>query len=301
MAINNLYDVVIVGAGPAGLSAALYAKRANLNVLVIEKSTPGGQLININKICNYPGYKDLDGANLAYIMYEQVSDLNVEFLFDEVIDIVVDDKIKTIKTLNSEIQCLNVIVATGTTYQNLKIANERKYIGKGISYCAVCDGKLFANKSIAILIDSIKSIKECVYLSRYTNKISLICKDSIDLPTDILNSSTYEIYKGFKINKLIGNDLLTGIEIENEGNKINLEIEGLFVLTSSLPSNSFLSSYPIFESNGYMKVNEHFETDILGIFGVGDVIDKDLRQVVTACSDGAIAAQYIASHKKREN
>ncbi len=299
MEMNDIYDVAIIGSGPAGLSAAIYAARGNLKTIIIEKNTPGGQLININKLNNYPGYKDKDGANLAYIMYEQVNELKVEFVFDEVNEVINKKEYKLVKTLQNEYKCKNLIVATGTTYQSLKIANERKFIGKGISYCAVCDGKLFTHKKIAVIANQQHSLEECLYLANFASSITLLYDDVIQ-DERILNHQKINIIKGYKISKLFGNDFLEGIEIKNTQNTIHLDVEGLFCLIGSLPSNSFLSNYPIFASNGYMIVNQHYETIIDGIFGVGDVVDKELRQVVTACSDGAIAAQYIATHKNKK-
>ena len=299
--MNNIYDVIIIGAGPAGLSAALYAKRGKLNTLIIEKSAPGGQLINISKLYNYPGYKDEDGAKLAYIMYEQVNELNVEFAFEEVVEVIDESEYKVVKTLNNSYKSKNIIVATGTTYQNLKVAGERKYIGKGISYCAVCDGKLFTNKIIATVGDSEHALKETLYLSEFASKVYLLVLNDIEnnkYYSLIKQKDNVEVINNAKITKLFGEEHLNAIEIAiNNQEKQIIEVAGVFPLIGSLPSNSFLSSYPIFSSNGYMKVNEQYESDVKGIYGVGDVVDKELRQIVTACSDGAIAAQYIASHK----
>lgn len=299
--MNNIYDVIIIGAGPAGLSAALYAKRGKLNTLIIEKSAPGGQLINISKLYNYPGYKDEDGAKLAYIMYEQVNELNVEFAFEEVVEVIDESEYKVVKTLNNSYKSKNIIVATGTTYQNLKVAGERKFIGKGISYCAVCDGKLFTNKIIATVGDSEHALKETLYLSEFASKVYLLVLNDIEnnnYYSLIKQKDNVEVINNAKITKLFGEEHLNAIEIAiNNQEKQIIEVAGVFPLIGSLPSNSFLSSYPIFSSNGYMKVNEHYESEVKGIYGVGDVVDKELRQIVTACSDGAIAAQYIASHK----
>lgn len=298
--MDNVYDVIIIGAGPAGLSAALYAARGRLKTLIIEKSTPGGTLVGITHLNNYPGFNQKDGSTLAFIMYEQVTELNVPFEFDEVIEVYEKDNFKIVKTLSNEYICKNIIVATGTTYQNLKVANERKFIGKGISYCAVCDGKLFTNKKIICIGQSSHTIKETLYLANYASHIYLLTNDNIeneDGYSKIKACSKIEIIKDAKITKLIGDSALTGVEILVDNEKKELDIEGVFPLIGSLPSNSFLSSYPIFSSNGYMIVDNHFQTAVKGIYGVGDVVDKELRQVVTACSDGAIAAQYIATHK----
>lgn len=300
--MEKLYDIIIIGAGPSGLSCALYAKRANLNILIIEKETPGGQLININKIHNYPGYDEEDGASLAYKMYKQVTDLNVEFAFDEVINIIVNDDIKIVETLSNRYNCKNVVVATGTTYARLNVLNEKKYIGKGISYCAVCDGKFFQGKEIACLVNNEHSLNEVMYLLKfasYINLLALIDIKKFKLYDEIINTNKVTVINIKKISKLYGDDTLTSIDILKEnGETINIKTNGLFVLISSLPSNTFLSKYDIFTSNGYMSVNSNYESKINGIFGIGDVINKELRQVITACADGAIVAQYIANKRK---
>ena len=300
--MNNIYDVIIVGAGPAGLSAALYAKRGNCKTLIIEKSTPGGTLVSISHLNNYPGYNGVDGANLAFIMYEQVTSLDVDFAFEEVIDIKINDDLKVVVTDSNEYYCKNVIVATGTTYQNLKVGNEKKYIGKGISYCAVCDGKLFTNKQIITVGSSDHALKETIYLATFASKIYMLADKDISTNKyyqQLVDTNKVEVIYNAKITKLIGENTLEAVEVKiNEEKKI-FEVSGIFPLIGSLPSNSFLSSYPIFASSGYMKVDEHYQSEIKGIFGIGDVVDKELRQVVTACSDGAIAGQYIATNKRK--
>lgn len=298
--MDNLYDVIIVGAGPAGLSAAIYASRSKLKTLIIEKSTPGGTLVSISHLNNYPGYKGGDGATLAFVMYEQVMQLNVPFVFEEVMEVSVKDDIKVVKTNNNLYQCKNLIVATGTTYSNLKVANEKKYIGKGISYCAVCDGKLFTDKSIVVVGYDEHALKETLYLSTFASEIYLLTNkeiEKLDIYKLIKNNKTIKIIYNAKISKLIGENEIESVEVSIDNEKHILNVSGIFPLIGSLPSNSFLSKFPIFSSNGYMKVNKNFETEIKGIFGIGDVVDKQLRQVVTACNDGAIAGQYIASHK----
>ena len=300
--MNNIYDVIIIGAGPAGLSAAIYAKRGNLNTLIIEKSTPGGTLVSISHLNNYPGYNGVDGANLAFIMYEQVTNLNVDFVFEEVSEVRMDNDLKIVKTNANEYVGKNIIVATGTTYQNLKVANERKFIGKGISYCAVCDGKLFTNKDIITVGSSDHALKETIYLSQFASKIYMLVDQDITSNSyyqKLMDTNKVQIISNAKITKLIGENLLEGVEIKVNDEKQVLNVTGIFPLIGSLPSNSFLSSFPIFASSGYMKVDENCQSEIKGIFGAGDVVDKTLRQVVTATSDGAIAAQYIATNKRK--
>lgn len=300
--MDNIYDVIIIGAGPAGLSAALYAKRGNLKTLIIEKSTPGGTLVSISHLNNYPGYNGVDGASLAFIMYEQVTNLNVEFVFEEVNEVQVDNDLKIVKTNENEYESKNIIVATGTTYQNLKVANERKFIGKGISYCAVCDGKLFTGKEIITVGSSDHALKETIYLATFASKIYMLVDQDITTNKyyqQLVDTNKVEIIHNAKITKLIGENTLEGVEIKVNDEKQTLNVSGVFPLIGSLPSNSFLSKFPIFASSGYMKVDENYQSEIKGIFGAGDVVDKTLRQVVTATNDGAIAAQYIATNKRK--
>lgn len=296
--MNDLYDVVIIGAGPAGLTAAIYAKNAKLKTLLIEKSVPGGQLVNIRRIANYPGYKDLDGANLASIMYEQVLALDVKIAYEEVIDIIDLNTFKKVVTNKNTYNCLNVIVATGISYTSLKIANEKNYEGKGLSYCAICDGSLYNNKEIAVFINNNKAIEDCLYLARYAKKIYIINGVNVTFPETMLSNPQYEFYLNYKISKLEGKDVLEKIVITKDSETKTLNVQGLFVLNNSKPSSSFLSKFNIFASNGYMKVDENYESLVKGIFGIGDVIDKKLRQVVTSCADGAKVSQYLASNKK---
>ena len=291
--ILMVYDIIIIGGGPAGLSAAIYALRANLNILIIEKLAPGGQLLQIKKIHNYPGILDVDGAQLAYNMYEQVNQLKGKFVFEEVEEVIQLNTSFDVLTNKNCYHSKRIIVASGTTYASLKVPLEKKFIGKGISYCAVCDGKLYTNKEIAIVLETKKQLEECFYLAKYAKKIYIITQLK-DLK-EFENQEKFVVYENYKVTKLFGEETLNSIEIKGSEVSLIINIDGLFVLTSSKPSSSFLHNYSIFSSDGYMIVDHHFESAVKGLFGVGDVIKKDLRQVVTACNDGAIAAQYIAS------
>lgn len=290
---NRIFDVIIIGAGPAGLSAAIYGKRANLDVLVIEKSVPGGKLLEITNISNYPGYNQKDGANLAYIMYEQVNELKTDFVFEEVINVIDHQDYKEIITEMNTYQTKNIIVATGMSYQHLHVANEKKFTGKGISFCAVCDGKLFTGKDIAVIGSNDKALKECLYLAEFAQKIYLLADKKVE-NKNVLANPKIEIIDNGKLTKLIGNDYLEAIEINNQ--RI-INVEGVFPLLNEMPSNGFLSDFDIFNSFGYMIVDNKYQSKVPGIYGIGDIIEKDLRQVVTACNDGALAIQYIKSKK----
>ena len=298
---NDLYDIAIIGAGPAGLSAALYARRANLKIVLIEKSAPGGKLLSISKINNYPGYVGDDGASLALNMYEQVMKFNPEFIFDEVLDVNKnEDGLFNLKTNTTTIISKNVIVAVGTANENLKVARENNFIGKGISYCATCDGKFYEGKDLAVLASNEHGFEETIYLKTFANKIYLLTDDNFDnsdFKEKILNENI-DVIKNVKISKLLGEDKIEGVVL-SDGKE--LKIDGIFPLNNSLPINTFLKRYPdIFASNGYVKVNEKMETSIAGLYAIGDVNFHDLKQVVTACNDGAIASQAIITKRFRK-
>ena len=291
-----IYDVIIIGSGPAGMSSAIYARRANLKTLLIEKSAPGGKLLQISKLKNYPGFIKDDGVMLATDMYEQVTNLNPDFEYDEVVDIELSDEIKVVRTNKKEFYCKNIIVATGTSYENLRVAKENRYIGKGISYCAVCDGKFYEGKDIVVLACNEHGFEETLYLNSFANKIYLITDDNFDNSKykDDIQKENIVVLKGVKITELIGEQSLSGVKL-NDGTSLN--ISGIFPLNNNLPVNTFLRKYDIFSSNGYVKVDQNMETRIKGLFAIGDVNNHDLKQVVTACNDGAIAAQTILKRK----
>ena len=298
--MDNIYDVIIIGAGPAGLSAALYAKRGNLKTLIIEKSTPGGTLVSISHLYNYPGYNGIDGASLAFTMYEQVTNLNVDFVFEEVVEVKLENNLKIVKTNVNEYVCKNIIVATGTTYQNLKVANERKFIGKGISYCAVCDGKLFTGKDIVTIGSSEHALKETIYLSQFANKIYMIIDQDISSSSyyqDLMNTNKVELISNAKITKLLGEELLEGVEIKINEERKTLNVSGVFPLIGSLPSNSFLSSFPIFASSGYMKVDLNCESEIKGIYPCGEGAGY-AGGITSAAMDGIRVAEAIVQKYK---
>jgi thioredoxin reductase (NADPH) len=203
-------------------------------------------------------------------------------------------------TNDSEYLCKNVLVATGRVPRKLGLDNEEELEGRGISHCALCDGAFYKGKVVAVVGGGDSALQETLYLSTFASKIYLLAKQdisSLNSYEEVLNNEKIEIINDSKITKLFGEETLSSIEIDVSNERKIIEVDGVFPLIGSLPSSSFLSKYPIFKSNGYMVVDKYCQSEIKGLFGIGDVIDKDLRQVVTACSDGAIAAQYIATHK----
>lgn len=280
-----IYDALIIGSGPAGMSAAIYLQNANKNICIIEKNVPGGKILKAKKINNYLGFNKDDSSALAYDMYSQIENLKIPLFIDSVISII-DGEIKTIITKNNEYKAKNIIVACGRNEKSLGITNEEELIGKGISYCVTCDGSLYKNKAVALIGNSEQSLTELLYLKGITNNIIYInySKNEItDSKIRIINNhNVIEIKKeNKKIKSLIMDD--------NE----EIIIDGLFISTGYIPNINILKNINVNEKNNYIIVDNNMKTNIDGIYAVGDIIKKDLYQIVTAAAEGAIAATSI--------
>ena len=286
----NNYDVVVIGSGIAGITAAIYLKRASINVALIDMNAPGGQLLNIKTIENYPGFKEITGPDLAWQLYEQVTKLDIPFYTEEVIDIK-DGENKVVTTTKSVFNCFGIILATGRAMRTLGLPNEANYRGKGLSFCATCDGALYKDKTVCIL----GTEKEDV------DYLLGVCKEVIILnPTlecEYKNNKQIRVINQAKVEKLEGQSKLESIVVNGE--KINTS--ALFINLDSVPSISFIKDIPIKKDKGYIVVNDKMETNIKGIYACGDIIKKDLYQLVTAASEGAIAATNLRKKIKSHN
>lgn len=284
-----MYDIIIIGAGPAGMTAALYATRANKKILILEASNYGGQIINASHITNYPGEKDISGYDFASKLYNQIINHGVEIRLEKVLNI---NKNKEIETDKSIYKAKAIIIATGLKHRKLNLPLEEELIGKGISYCATCDGAFFKDKNVAVVGGGNTALEDSLYLSDICNKVYLIHRrdsfrgDPITIEK-VLNKSNIEIIYNSNITKLNGISNLESIVLNN--NK-TIDINGLFVAIGQEPNTEYLNNIIEIDANGYIKSNELCHTNIDGIFVAGDIRDKSLRQLVTATSDGAIAA-----------
>lgn len=284
-----MYDIIIIGAGPAGMTAALYATRANKKVLILEASNYGGQIINASHITNYPVEKDISGYDFASKLYNQIINLGVEIRLEKVLNI---NKNKEIETDKFIYKAKAIIIATGLKHRKLNLPLEEELIGKGISYCATCDGAFFKDKNVAVVGGGNTALEDSLYLSDICNKVYLIHRrdsfrgDPITIEK-VLNKSNIEIIYNSNITKLNGISNLESIVLNN--NK-TIDINGLFVAIGQEPNTEYLNNIIEIDANGYIKSNELCHTNIDGIFVAGDIRDKSLRQLVTATSDGAIAA-----------
>ena len=296
-----MYDCVIIGSGPAGLTAAIYCLRANLNILILEKETMGGKLSKTYKIENYPGFNEINGADLANHFIEQVKNLKADIKEGNVTNIKNSDNEKDIiLDTNEIIKTKTIIIATGTKEKTLDLPMANDYIGKGISYCAVCDGFFYRKKDVAIIGGGNSALEETLYLSSLVNKIYIIIRRNKfradkSIVDKVLNNPKIEIIKEHLPEKLIvENDRIIGLEIKNVlNNKLSaINCAGIFPYIGSYPNTSFLPK-EILDENSYIVVDKNMKTKIEGIYAAGDVTNKNLRQIVTATNDGAIAANSI--------
>lgn len=300
-----MYDLIIVGAGPAGLTAAIYGRRADKKVLVLEANSYGGQIISASDIENYPGESHISGYDFATKLYNQVKDLGAEIIFEKVID-VKDGKYKEVLTGKNVYKSKTVILATGSFNRKLGLDKEEDYIGKGISYCATCDGAFFKNKDVAVVGGGNTALQDALYLSDIVNKVYIIHRrDSFrgDEKTvnDLKKRDNVVFVYNSNVIELIGDEKLQEIVVKDNSGKIaNINIEGLFVAIGRIPENRNFSKLIDLDELGYAKANENCHTKTDGIFVAGDNRAKSLRQLVTATSDGGVAAteaiKYINSY-----
>lgn len=290
------YDVAIIGAGPAGITAAIYLQRSNLNCCIIEKSTPGGLVNKTSIVENYPGFNSITGPDLAFKLYEQLNNSKIKQIFAEVNEIIDKKEYKIVKTTNNEIKTKAVILAIGRTPKKLEKTNESSLEGKGISFCSLCDGALYKNEEVAIVGGGNSALEESLYLSKICKKVYIInrsenLKGDEILKKQILASNNIEVIYNSQVIKFNGeNDILESIDI-NKNDKIeNLKIKACFIFIGYEPATKFIKNLDILDEKGYIIVDENGRTKIKGIYAAGDIIKKDLYQIITASSDGAKAA-----------
>ena len=284
---------LIIGAGPGGMNAALYLKRAGIEPIILEKYIPGGEMLKTNKIENYLGYESIDGGELALKMKKQINDMGISIIHDEVLDVTFDDMF-IIKGKNDEYKADYVIVATGRKPRELGIRGEKELTGKGVSYCATCDGAFYKNKEVAIIGGGDSALTEALYLSDICSKVYVVVRKDLRA-SDVLQNRVKAkdniiILKNVEVSEFINNKGLSGVLLNNGK---TLDISGLFIAIGGMPEVSFLKSLNVEMEKGYIKTDDNMKTNIDGLYAIGDVRYKDFYQIITAASDGAIAALSI--------
>lgn len=301
-----MHDIIIVGAGVAGLSAAIYGLRAGKSVLLFEEKTYGGQIINTPEIENYPGIKKVSGFEFATNLYEQATELGAEVKYEKVLGIIDNSDKKIVKTDSGEYETKAVILATGAKNRPLGIDREQELIGAGVSYCATCDGAFFRGKDVAVVGGGNTALEDAQFLSDYCNKVYVIHRrDSFRGETkhvDVLKSKpNVEFILDSNVTKLIGEERLEAIEVSNKktGDKQEISVAGVFVAIGQMPDNEAFDELVATDDYGYIEAGEDCKTGTEGIYVAGDCRTKTVRQLTTAAADGAVAAlaacEYLQS------
>lgn len=290
-------DVIIIGAGIAGMTAAIYLKRFNVDVLMFEKEIPGGQLNKTRNLKNYPGFLETDGTILAEHIYKQIKDLEVDYRNENVDEVIINDK-KIVKTKSGEYECNQLIIATGRAPRMLKATGENKLLGHGISYCAVCDGFFFKGKDVAVIGGSATALENTLYLSKLVNKCYIICRKPFLKGEDmnikeVESLQNVEIIYNSNVKEFVGEEVLTSIVLDVDGVERIIDVSGAFVSIGYEPNFVVNSVVDLENEKGYLKVKKNGETNIEGVFAIGDAINKDLYQLTTAVGEAAETANYI--------
>jgi thioredoxin reductase (NADPH) len=289
-----MYDIIIVGGGPAGLTAALYARRANKSVLVIEKAVYGGQITYSPKVENIPGFIELSGNEFAEKLVDQVLAQGADTEFCEVTSII-DGDVKTVVTDSGEFSAKAVIIATGAKHRMLGLEKEEQFVGNGVSFCAVCDGAFYKDKVVGVVGGGNSALQEALLLSDLASKVyvfqNLDCfTGEAKLAEQLVAKQNVEVHLSTVVTKMHGDDELNGVTVSEKGEEKKFDLDGLFVAIGLIPQNDAFSNVLNLNAWGYADVDESCKAQTKGIFVAGDCRSKRIRQVATAASDGAIAA-----------
>ena len=289
-------DIIIIGAGTAGLSAAIYALRAGKSVLLMEQLTYGGQIINTPEVENYPGIKSISGFDFAQGLYEQAEALGAELKYEQVTGIE-DGEVKKVKTSSGEYECKAIILATGAKNRPLGLDKETEFIGSGISYCATCDGAFFKGRVVAVNGGGNTALEDALFLSNYCKKVYLIhrrdeFRGEAKQVDKLKEKKNIEFVLNATITELLGEDELSGVRVHDKlnGEDKDIELDGLFIAIGQMPENAAFAPLIELDKGGYIVAGEDCRTNVDGIFAAGDCRTKTVRQLTTAAADGAVAA-----------
>ena len=299
---TKIYDVIIIGAGPAGMTAAVYTSRGNLSTLMLERGIPGGQMANTEEIENYPGFDHILGPDLSTKMFEHAKKFGAEYAYGDVKEIIDGDEYKTIIAGSKEYKARAIIITTGAEYKKMGIPGESELGGRGVSYCAVCDGAFFKQKNLVVVGGGDSAVEEGVYLTRFADKVTIVHRrDELraqkiiqdrafaNEKIDFIWSHTVKEINDDENGKVGGVTLVS----TKDGKEQEFKADGVFIYIGMLPLTKPFASLGILNEEGYVITNEEMETSVPGIYAAGDVRVKTLRQVVTATGDGSIAAQAV--------
>lgn len=297
--MNKKYNTIIIGAGVAGMSAAIYLKRANINFLILESEMPGGQVNRTSDIENYPGIPLIKGPDLAMLMYQQLLNLDIKLSTEKVERVVKKGATFTVKTKKETYTCKNIIIATGRRPRKLNIDGEEKYLNHGISFCAICDGFFFKNKDVAVIGGGKAALEEALYLSNICNKVTLIHRRDTfraenNLIKNLKSTKNIDVITTATVKEFIGNEtVLTGIKVSINNEEKIIPVDGCFTYIGQTPNTEIFKDFDILDENNYILINRESKTKIPGIYAAGDCCKKQIYQIITAESDAIIAANMI--------
>lgn len=303
--MDRIYDLIIVGSGPAGLAAAIYASRADLNFIIIERNPiSGGQIINTYEVDNYPGVPGISGFELANKFRKHCDNQGVNFVSGDVKNFEVNDKVKTITLVNGDIyKTKTIIISTGAVYKKLGVEGEEKFSGMGVSYCATCDGAFFRKKDVAVVGGGDVAVEDAIFLARLCRKVYVIhrrgeFRAAKSSQTKLMSLENVEIIWDSVVEEINGTETVESITIQNVKTKENkvLNVEGTFIAIGNMPSSDVYKELLETDQTGYIIAGEDCETNVKGVFAAGDIRTKSLRQIITAAADGANAITAVEKY-----
>ena len=299
-----MFDILIIGGGPAGVSAGIYAKRAGRKVAIIEKIAIGGQLNLIGEIENYAGFKSIDGSMLAKEFYEHAQKFEIPIIYDEIVETSLEGDIKKLKGKNGEYETRSVILALGSNCRELSIDGESRLKGSGVSYCAVCDGRFFKGKDVAVVGSGDSAVSDVLYLSSICSKVYLLTKPVLKLHNytldEVENKDNVEVLKGALSKSIEGKFTVEKLVYESDGEEKSLNVDAVFVAIGRKPETSFLGGQIEQNENGYIKVDSLMQTNIEGVYACGDIVISPIKQVSVAVGQGAIAGNEASKYVLRQ-
>lgn len=308
--MDKVFDVIIIGGGPGGITAGIYAKRAGLNVAIIERNVPGGAISTTADVSNYTGFKSIDGVELAGKMFDHASSLNIPFIWDEVkkTKLIGDEKI--VECYQETYKAKAIIIAIGASVRKLNLKKERELLGKGVSYCATCDGSLYKGKDVALVGGGNTALEDCLYLSNIARKVYLIHRRDEFRGQDILvkeleTKNNVEFVLNSTVEEIIGDNKINSIKVLNKINNqtSNINIDALFICIGRGPDTGMIDEDVKLNEKDYIITDENMKTNIDGVYAIGDIRCSPLKQILCACSDGAIAAtkafEYIKTSARK--
>ena len=306
---DKIYDVIVIGSGPGGMTAALYTSRSDLSTLIIERGAPGGQLINTAEVENYAGFKSIKGPELANNMYEGATQFGAEYTFGDVREIIDGKEYKQIITSNKIFKARAIVIATGAEHKKIGIPGENELNGRGVSYCAVCDGAFFRDRPLVVVGGGDSAVEEGTYLTQFASKVTIVHRRDELRAQQILqdrafNNDKVDFIWDTVVEEIEGDNNVDALQLRNvkTGEVSELPADGVFIYIGLLPNSNAFLDLGITDQEGWIVTDEYMETSTPGIFAVGDVRKTVLRQVATAVGDGSIAGdaayKYVESLKE---